>query len=87
MRAILTFHSIEASASVLSFDARLFDSLLANLTDKAIPICDLDTLLAGDAKNGIALTFDDGMMSVYENALPILQEYQAPAHIFLTTGV
>lgn len=87
MRAILTFHSIEASGSVLSFDARLFDALLADLMRKAIPICDLDTLLASDAKNGIAITFDDGMKSVYQNALPILREYQAPAHVFLTTGV
>ena len=27
------------------------------------------------------------MKSVYRNALPILREYQAPAHVFLTTGV
>ena len=87
MRAILTFHSIEASGSVLSYDARLFDALLAYLEKKAIPICDLDTLLANDAKNGIAITFDDGMKSVYETALPILREYQAPAHVFLATGV
>ncbi len=87
MRAILTFHSIEASASVLSFDARLFDALLADLTKKAIPICDLDTLLVSNVDNGVAITFDDGMKSVYQNALPILREYQAPAHVFLTTAV
>ncbi len=86
MRAILTFHSIEASRSVLSFDARLFEALLAELAKKAIPICDLDTLLKSDATNGIAITFDDGMKSVYQNALPILQAYQVPAHVFLTTG-
>ncbi len=87
MRAILTFHSIDTSGSVLSYDSRLFDALLADLTKKAIPICHLDTLLASDAKRGIAITFDDGMKSVYKNALPILREYQAPAHIFLTTKV
>jgi peptidoglycan/xylan/chitin deacetylase (PgdA/CDA1 family) len=87
MRAILTFHSIEASGSVVYFDSQLFDTLLADLTKKAIPICDLDTLLVSDAKDGVAITFDDGMKSVYQNALPILREYQVPAHIFLTTGV
>ena len=87
MRAILTFHSIDASGSVLSYDSHLFDTLLADLRQKAIPICNLDTLLANDTKNGIAITFDDGMKSVHENALPILREYQAPAHVFLTTQV
>lgn len=86
MRAILTFHSIDASGSVVSFDAQLFDALLADLMKKSIPICDLDTLLISNAENGVAITFDDGMKSVYQNALPILREYQAPAHIFLTTS-
>ena len=87
MRAILTFHSIDPSGSVISFDAQLFDALLADLARKAIPICDLDSLLSGDVKTGVAITFDDGMKSVYQNALPILQKYQAPAHVFLITGV
>ncbi len=87
MRAILTFHSIDASGSVVSFDAQLFDALLAELTRKAIPICDLDALLSSDVKTGVAITFDDGMKSVYQNALPVLQKYQAPAHVFLITGV
>jgi len=86
MRAILTFHAIEASRSVLSFDAGLFDSLLTHLTKKAIPFCDLDTLLASNEKNGVTITFDDGMRSVYRNALPILEAHRAPAHVFVATG-
>ncbi len=78
---------MEASGSVVSFDARLFETLLVVLAKKAIPIIDLDTLLASDSQDGIAITFDDGMKSVYQNALPILREYQVPAHVFLTTGV
>ncbi len=87
MRAILTFHSIDASASVLSFDPRLFELLLADLARKAIPVCSLATLLADDTKQGLAITFDDGMKSVFQNALPILREYQVPAHLFLSSGV
>ncbi len=87
MRAILTFHSIDASASVLSFDVRLFEFLLAELARKAIPVCDLGTLLADDTKKGLAITFDDGMKSVFQNALPLLREYQVPAHLFVSSGV
>ena len=86
MRAILTFHSIDNSGSVLSYDAGLFEALLTELAVKNIPVCDLDTLLADDKKCGIAITFDDGMKSVYKSALPILREHQAPSHMFLTTG-
>ena len=87
MRAILTFHSIDASGSVLSFNEQLFEALLANLKKKAIPVCSLDSLLTSTEKSGVAITFDDGMKSVYQNALPILQQYGAPAHLFLPTGI
>lgn len=85
MRAILTFHSIETSGSVISYDPRRFEALLGLICKQAIPICDLDSLLAGKQKDGVAITFDDGMKSVYQNALPILRKYQAPAHVFLST--
>lgn len=86
MRAILTFHSIDSSGSVLSFDARLFDELLAVLAARQIPVLDLETLIGGSTETGVAITFDDGMRSVYENALPVLSKYRAPAHVFLSTG-
>jgi peptidoglycan/xylan/chitin deacetylase (PgdA/CDA1 family) len=82
----LTFHSIDASGSVLSFNERLFDALLAELRRKAIPICDLDSLLSSEVNSGVAITFDDGMKSVYRNALPVLKKHQAPAHVFLATS-
>lgn len=34
----------------------------------------------------VAVTFDDGFQSVYTAALPILQEYQVPCSLFVTTG-
>lgn len=87
MRAILVFHSIDDSGSVLSYPARTFDRLLGAFERCDIPILDLDALLRPETKCGVALTFDDGIRSVFTEALPILRSYSAPAHLFLTTGV
>lgn len=86
MRAILTFHSIDDSGSVLSFSPRTLTILLEALRRAAIPIHDLDTLLAPATDHGVALTFDDGMRSVFTHALPVLRDHAVPAHLFLTTG-
>jgi peptidoglycan/xylan/chitin deacetylase (PgdA/CDA1 family) len=87
MRAILTFHSIDDSGSVLSYPPTTFERLLLALQHSGIPLLDLDTLLRPETKTGVALTFDDGMRSVFTKALPILRGHAAPAHLFLTTGV
>jgi peptidoglycan/xylan/chitin deacetylase (PgdA/CDA1 family) len=87
MRAILTFHSIDDTGSVLSYPPKTFDRLLLALQRSGIPLLDLDTLLRPQTKTGVALTFDDGMRSVFTEALPILRSHSAPAHLFLTTGV
>ncbi len=86
MRAILTFHSIDGLGSVLSFPPRTFAKLLAALDDAGLPVCNLDTLLDPSTRRGVALTFDDGMRSVFTHALPILRDHAVPAHLFLTTG-
>jgi peptidoglycan/xylan/chitin deacetylase (PgdA/CDA1 family) len=85
-RAIITFHSIDESRSVLSYPARSFASLLAALERSRIPVVDLDTLLQPETSCGVALTFDDGIRSVFTAALPILRDSTAPSHLFLTTG-
>jgi peptidoglycan/xylan/chitin deacetylase (PgdA/CDA1 family) len=87
MRAILTFHSIDDTGSVLSYPPKTFDRLLLALQLSGIPLLDLDTLLRPQTKTGVALTFDDGMRSVFTEALPILRSHSAPAHVFLTSGV
>jgi len=42
----------------------------------------------GESVSGLAaITFDDGYLSVFENAAPILREHGLPATVFLITGL
>jgi peptidoglycan/xylan/chitin deacetylase (PgdA/CDA1 family) len=86
MRAILTFHSIDDSDSVLSYSPKAFSSLLQRLVEREVPVLDLDTLLQPETERGVAITFDDGMQSVHRNAMPVLQDLGLPAHLFVATG-
>ena len=86
MRAILTFHSIDEKDSVISCSPRYFSLLLETLAARDLPVLDLDTLLAPATTRGVSITFDDGMRSVYDNALPVLRDYNAPAHVFVATA-
>jgi peptidoglycan/xylan/chitin deacetylase (PgdA/CDA1 family) len=86
MKAILTFHSIDDSGSVLSYPPALFSYLLQKLDRDNIPVVDMATLLEPSTHRGVVLTFDDGMNTVFENALPILKDFGATAHLFVTTN-
>jgi peptidoglycan/xylan/chitin deacetylase (PgdA/CDA1 family) len=86
LRTILTFHSIDESGSVLSYSAKSFAKLLDALERCDIPIVDLDTLLRAQSGPAVTLTFDDGIRTVFTQALPILRSHSAPAHLFLTTN-
>lgn len=86
MRAILTFHSIDDSGAIISYPSKKFAELLEKLRKNDIPILSLDEILANSSKQGVVITFDDGMRSIYKNALHILKEYNAPAHVFVATA-
>lgn len=86
MRAIFTFHSIDDKGSVISCQPQYFSMLLEQLDARSIPVLDLGALLKPETRKGVAITFDDGMKSVYLNALPVIREHGVPAHIFLATN-
>tara|TARA_R110000850_G_scaffold201130_1_gene327064 strand:+ start:231 stop:953 length:723 start_codon:yes stop_codon:yes gene_type:complete len=86
MKAVISFHAIDTQSGPLSFSPKQFDQLLDALRRSDTPILPLDELLSPEAKGGVALTFDDGIDSVYSSGLPILRNYEAPAHLFLTTA-
>jgi len=86
MKAIITFHSIDDRGTVLSFPPAMFADMINSLLVKGISICTLDKLMLPETDNAVTLTFDDGMQSVYKNALPVLSGAHVPAHLYLTTG-
>jgi peptidoglycan/xylan/chitin deacetylase (PgdA/CDA1 family) len=87
MRAILLFHGVDASGSVLSVTAEQLRSLLGHVARSGHRVVSLRELLEGlPEPNRIALTFDDGFTSVARGAAPVLAELGMPATLFLTTG-
>jgi peptidoglycan/xylan/chitin deacetylase (PgdA/CDA1 family) len=87
VRAILTFHGVDPSGSVLSIAPRELESLLEALERRGFAIVPLDAIAAGTApEDAVSLTFDDGFASVHDAALPVLRAAGPPASLFLTTG-
>lgn len=86
MRAILTFHNVDASGSVLSIAPEELRSLVCAIRASGHAIVPLVDLLGRPAEpDRIALSFDDGLAGLHENAAPVLAEEGAPATVFLTT--
>lgn len=86
MRAVISFHAIDEQDGPLSFPPAALKMLLQSFADAGLPVLELDNLLSGKVERGVALTFDDGIESLHGSALPVLAEFNAPAHLFLTTG-
>lgn len=86
MRAVLTFHSVDPSGSVLSIAPQELDALVREIQGSGHAIVPLDELMADASPMRVALTFDDGYRSVWEEAAPVLERAGAPATLFVTTG-
>jgi peptidoglycan/xylan/chitin deacetylase (PgdA/CDA1 family) len=88
--AILTYHALDASGSVLSTPPELFDEQMRILADsgtRVVPLSEVRRVVQGAASRepAIAITFDDGFRSVYERGLPPLARHGFPATVFLVT--
>src|SRR5688572_13678458 len=85
MDAILAFHSIDDSGSVLSYRRDELAALLDGLREEGVALVPLGELLVPrrDGRHRVALTFDDGLRSVLD-ALPLLRG--VPATIFVVAG-
>src|SRR5215471_107285 len=88
--AILTYHSLDDSGSVISVSPQVFAEhirILHELNVKVISFSEVHNLQATATvgEHCVILTFDDGFQNVYEHGLPILQRYGFPATVFLVT--
>lgn len=86
MQAVLTFHGVDESGSVLSVRPRELASLVDALVARGVEIVPLERLLddADRRTPRVALSFDDGLASVHSAALPVLRGL--PVTLFLTSG-
>jgi len=89
--AILTYHSLDASESVISVAPRTFEDhmrCLEELGFRGIALREAVAHLAATGSwpaNRVILTFDDGYANFFEIARPIFSRYGFTATLFLVT--
>jgi peptidoglycan/xylan/chitin deacetylase (PgdA/CDA1 family) len=87
VRAILTYHSIDDSGSVISVSPDRFAEHVRWLTSGAVTVLSVPDLLAftGD-RSAVALTFDDAFANFATTAWPLLRDHGLPATMFVPTS-
>jgi peptidoglycan/xylan/chitin deacetylase (PgdA/CDA1 family) len=90
--SILTFHAVDHTPSVIAFSPQLFRRGLHKLSEagyRTITLAEATECLLRKApfpERSFVITFDDGYESVYSEALPVLQELNYCATVYLATG-
>ncbi len=86
MRAVLTYHSIDASGSPISVAPATFRRHVEWLASGAVQVVPLTHLLRLSPKaNAVALTFDDGFENFAVEAAPLLRAHGFPATLFVVS--
>jgi peptidoglycan/xylan/chitin deacetylase (PgdA/CDA1 family) len=85
---VLTYHSIDASGSVISTRPSVFECQIKSLADAGWQTLTIDEMLAGRGSGSwphrsVVLTFDDGYRNVLEVAAPILSQHRFHAIVFV----
>jgi peptidoglycan/xylan/chitin deacetylase (PgdA/CDA1 family) len=81
--AILTYHSLDDSGSVISTKPEIFRRQMESLAASGIPVVPLDQVTS--RPGSVALTFDDGYRNLAEHAFPILDRFRMPATVFVVS--
>lgn len=80
---VLMFHDIGNSAGELNLDVSKFESILTKVTK-----ANLYSLLEEcPEEKFVSITFDDVMSSFYENAYPLLRDYNCPFTLFVNLSL
>jgi len=86
MRAILTYHSIDRSGSIISITPEAFRAHVEWMARGSVRVVSLPELLTlADDIDAVALTFDDALSSVATEAAPLLAAHAFPGTIFVPT--
>jgi peptidoglycan/xylan/chitin deacetylase (PgdA/CDA1 family) len=81
--AILTWHSLDDSGSVISTQPSVFRRQLESLADSGIPVVPLNKVRS--TPRSVALTFDDGFQNLAEHAFPLLDRFGWHATVFVVS--
>ncbi len=91
--AVLTYHAIDRSGSVLSVSPEDFRAHVEMIAGSGRPVVAPSRLALAPpgereslADGGFAFTFDDGYASVAEHAAPLLRAHGFPFAVFLVTS-
>ena len=90
--AILTYHSLDTSGSVVSVAPNVFTQQMACIAEHGYRAIALREALAHRQANGVwpehavVLTFDDGYLNFEEHVLPVLTRHGFSATVFVVTG-
>lgn len=89
-RAILMYHSLDDSGSVLSISPTVFGRQVRSLFERGISNVTPQQLLRGEGfeagQPAVSLTFDDGFANFYTHAFPALSDFRQKATVFLVAG-
>jgi peptidoglycan/xylan/chitin deacetylase (PgdA/CDA1 family) len=82
--AILTYHSLDTSGSVISVAPDLFRRQIECLLERNTLIVPLQQVF--ETPGSVALTFDDGFENFFRYAVPVLEKYNLAATVFVVSG-
>jgi peptidoglycan/xylan/chitin deacetylase (PgdA/CDA1 family) len=86
MRAILTYHSIDETGSVISIGERSFRRHVAWLAEGHVRVVPLEEITSVPPdQDAVAITFDDGLASFGAIAAPLLLQHGLPVTLFVVT--
>ncbi len=81
--AIITYHSLDNSGSVISTPPALFRRQMEFVAASGIPVVPLEQV--EQYPGSIAITFDDGFQNLLDHAIPVLEHHRFPTTIFIVS--